>query len=93
MTNLFLNTQRIQHIKERLTHALAPIKLEIIDESDLSADKQLEYLDDIYRELLKQGWKFNEIDDTDIYELLRLINKNENETKVEKKESMLEAFM
>jgi len=43
--------------------------------------------------LLKEGWKFNEIDDTDIYELLRLMNKNETETKVERKESMLEAFM
>ena len=35
----------------------------------------------------------SEIDDTDIYELLRLMNKDEKETKVEKKESMLEAFM
>ena len=35
----------------------------------------------------------NDIDESDIYDLIRLLSKDEKEVKVEQKESMLEAFM
>lgn len=35
----------------------------------------------------------NDIDESDIYDLIRLLSKDEPEVKVEHKESMLEAFM
>ena len=35
----------------------------------------------------------NDIDEADIYDLIRLLNDDDEEIKVERKESMLEAFM
>lgn len=35
----------------------------------------------------------NDIDEADIYDLIRLLNDDDEEVEVERKESMLEAFM
>lgn len=34
-------------------------------------------MDEVYRSLLEAGWKMTEIDNSDFYDLLRLLNKEE----------------
>jgi len=49
-------------------------------------------MDKVYRQLLEQGWKMPEIDNADIFDMIRIMN-DEKEAEVEKTESMLDAFM
>lgn len=62
-------------------------------EDDFTCEAQARSLDKLYRQLLSNGWKMNDIDEADIYDLIRLLNDDDEEVKVERKESMLEAFM
>ncbi|UVD90819.1 MAG: UPF0158 family protein [Staphylococcus haemolyticus] len=48
---------------------------------DFTYEKQSEYLDTLYKELMENGWKMPEIDNTDIYQLLRIMN-NKKKSKV-----------
>lgn len=36
-------------------------------------------MDNIYRSLMEEGWKITEIDDADIYDLLRLLAEEKKE--------------
>lgn len=39
----------------------------------------------VYQDLLEAGWKMSEIDDAEIFEMLRILNnKNKKESKVKK---------
>ncbi|NHM92481.1 hypothetical protein [Staphylococcus sp. 10602379] len=55
-----------------------------------------ENIDTIYQQLLENGWKMNEIDETEIFELLRILNskhaKEEKVTKVGANESLIGAI-
>ncbi|MGD3158265.1 UPF0158 family protein [Staphylococcus cohnii] len=61
---------------------------------DFTYEKQSEYLDTLYKELMENGWKMPEIDNTDIYQLLRIMNdKKKSKTKVvSANESMIAAI-
>ncbi|WP_267895087.1 UPF0158 family protein [Staphylococcus pasteuri] len=50
---------------------------------DFTYEKQSEYLDTLYKELMENGWKMPEIDNTDIYQLLRIMN-DKKDTKTKK---------
>lgn len=53
-------------------------------------------IDIIYQDLLEAGWKMPEIDNTEIFELIRILesknNKNSKTKKVEKNESLIAAI-
>ncbi|MCE4985417.1 UPF0158 family protein [Staphylococcus arlettae] len=61
---------------------------------DFSFEKQSEYLDTLYKELMENGWKMPDIDDADIYQMLRIMNdKKKSKTKrVGKNDSLIGAI-
>ncbi|MGS0667671.1 UPF0158 family protein [Staphylococcus arlettae] len=61
---------------------------------DFTFEKQSEYLDTLYKELMENGWKMPDIDNADIYQMLRIMNdKKKSKTKrVGKNESLIEAI-
>nr|WP_313958968.1 UPF0158 family protein [Staphylococcus arlettae] len=62
---------------------------------DFTFEKQSEYLDTLYKELMENGgWKMPEIDDADIYQMLRIMNnkKNSKTKTVGKNESLIAAI-
>ncbi|MEN4428523.1 MULTISPECIES: UPF0158 family protein [Staphylococcus] len=61
---------------------------------DFTYEKQSEYLDTLYKELMENGWKMPEIDNTDIYQLLRIMNdkKDAKVKKVGANESLIAAI-
>ncbi|HJG39670.1 MULTISPECIES: UPF0158 family protein [Staphylococcus] len=61
---------------------------------DFTFEKQSEYLDTLYKELMENGWKMPDIDNADIYQMLRIMNdKKKSKTKrVGKNDSLIGAI-
>ncbi|MCJ1668534.1 hypothetical protein MT339_09005 [Staphylococcus sp. NRL 19/737] len=63
-------------------------------DSELTFEKYKENIDTVYKDLLEAGWKWEEIENTEIFELYRILNqsKSKNVKTVGANESLIGAI-